>query len=51
MKKIIEKALLDQPKKIRLDPESVKLRLRGKDSGFLEGPEKKGNLTTFSNLN
>ena len=47
MKKIIEQALRNQPKKIRADCEAVKLRLRGRGSGFLEGPDKKGIFINF----
>ena len=38
MKKIIEESLKDQPLDVKNNSEAIKLRLRGKGSGYKEGP-------------
>ena len=49
MKKVIEQALKGQTSYVKNDPDAVKLRLRGRGSGYKEGPDKKGNY--FKNFN
>ena len=39
MKRIIQKSLATKPLELKNNPESVKLRLRGKGSGYKEGSE------------
>ena len=39
MKNIIQKSLIDKPLEIKNNTESIKLRLRGKGSGYKEGSE------------
>lgn len=48
MKKIVERCIVDKKKKdVSISDDVLKLRLRGRGSGFKEGPEKKGCFITY----